>query len=120
MNDSATLVTILIYLVLLFLILAFFYYRYKVKTKRYEAMIRIAEIGGKVDSELLSSLGDKQRTQRDDFRSAVIWCAVGLPIFVGGSLEERELSSSILFAIPLFISTAYYIIAKYKLRGTGE
>lgn len=113
-------VSISICLILLLLPTAFFFYRYKMRSTRYTTLIKIAEIGGSIDPNLLKGLGDKQRTSVDDYRSSLIWGAIGLPLFIGGSLEEAKLSSAVLFLIPLFISGAYFLIGKYQLRRVDD
>jgi hypothetical protein len=62
--------------------LGIIYSRYKIKIRRYDMLVKMAELGREIDPEILDNLGDKQKTYKDDYRSALIWVACGIPILI--------------------------------------
>lgn len=92
------------------------YSRYLIKIKRYDALIRIAELGTTLDPQVLEGLGEKQKTYKDDYRTGIVWTAVGLPIVVGGGMEQGSISGIILLSVFLCIGIGYFISGKLRLR----
>lgn len=103
----------------LIIILAILAYLYVSKVKRYEVMLRIAELGENVDERVITALEKGQRSHKDDYRSALIWIAVGIPIAIaiwGTSVDsERYLGF-----IPILISFAYLVSGKLRLRDVEQ
>ncbi len=95
-----------------------FYFVSKIKTKKMDTLIKIVELGGNVDEETLKMLGDGRGDHKADYRSGLIWLAVGLPlslgIWMGSGIEEAVFGT-----IPVFVGIAYLIAGKYRLRESS-
>lgn len=96
--------------------LSFLYSRYLVKIKRYDTLIRIAELGTSFDPQVLDGLGEKQKTYKDDYRTGIVWAAVGLPILIGGGMDQGSIASTILLSVFLCVGIGYFISGKLRLR----
>ena len=97
-------------------ILAILLYLYFSRAKKYDTMLRIAELGEKVDEKLIFALQKEQGSFKNDYRSSLIWLAAGIPVGIAiwGSSDGSE---RVLGFIPVFIAIAYYVSGRLRLRG---
>lgn len=87
--------------------------------KKLDSIVKIVELGGAVDPEMMKLLGGGQASFKTDYKYGLIWLAIGIPVFLGVWLESG-VSSAIFSSIPALIGTAYLISGKYRLRGEGD
>ena len=90
-------------------------YAHKQKTKRMDTLIKLAEMGGTVDPETMEMLTGGAGTYKTDYKSGLIWLAVGLPLSLGMYYEEG-ISAATFGFIPVLIGAAYLISGKLRLR----
>lgn len=102
-------------LITMVIILAILGYLYISKVKRYEMMLKVAELGENVDERLLAILESGQRSYKDDYRSALIWIAAGIPVAIAiwGTTDNSE---KFLGLIPVLVGLAYSISGRMRLR----
>lgn len=115
-GNSEALVMIVAIVFIMALPIGYMYSRYLTKIKKYDVLIRIAELGTKLDPQVLEGLSEKQKTYKDDYLSGIIWTAVGLPVVIGGGIEQGSLSGVILLSIFLCVGIGYFISGKLRLR----
>lgn len=115
-GTSEAIIFIVAIIFIMALPIGFFYSRYLIKIKKYDTLIRIAELGTSFDPQVLEGLGEKQKTYKDDYRTGIVWTAVGLPILIGGGMQEGSISSVILLSIFLCIGIGYFASGKLRLR----
>jgi len=100
-------------LLMLLLILLYMYFS---RTKKYETMLKIAELGETANEQLLDALGKTKGNYKTDYKTGLIWLAIGAPTTL--SLLFREgVSSALLGSIFIFIGLAYIVSGKYRWRG---
>lgn len=95
--------------------LSILYYMHNVKNKRMDTMVKLAELGGSVDPEMMEQLTSSGGTYKTDYKSGLIWLAVGMPLSMGLYLEEGLEAATFGF-IPVLIGIAYLISGKLRLR----
>jgi len=103
------------YLAFLGLIVVILFYRYKSKERRLETVLRIVELGGNADPEMMALLGARENSYKLDIRKGLIWLAIGIPLTISLLLEEG-IGSAVVGTIPVLIGIALLISAKYRLR----
>ncbi len=94
------------------LILAF---RYFSNVRKLEAMVKLAELGGNADSEIMKILGDARGNYKTDIRKGLLWLAIGIPLATSFLIEEG-IVGLILGSIPILIGVVFLVSAKYRLR----
>ena len=95
--------------------LGILYFIHRVKAKKLDTIIKVVELGGNVDAEMMKALSSSSATYKTDYKYGLIWLAIGIPIF-GGILMESGMGEAIFGSIPLLIGIAYLISGKYQLR----
>ena len=92
------------------------YYLNKMKSKKYATLIKLAEIGGAVDPEMLKMLESGGVTgYKSDYRLGLIWLAIGIPITLG-VMTAPDAEGVAFTLIPMFVGIAYLISGKLRLR----
>ncbi len=100
----------------LLFVAGFLYYRYKFQEKRLDSLIKIVELGGNVDPDMMKMLSAIDRkTYKTDFRSGLIWLSIGIPLSISLYMLEG-LSSALIGSIFIFIGIANLISGKYRWR----
>ena len=95
------------------------FYLHNVKTKKLATMVKLAELGGTVDLEMMKMLEPRSNPgYKDDYRVGIIWLAIGVPIVIG-LMTTAEVEGIAFYLIPTFIGIAYLISGKLRLRETG-
>lgn len=92
-----------------------FYFINKTKTSKIDALVKIVELGGKVDEETMKMLNDGGGNHKTDYRSGLIWLAIGLPLALGIWMENG-MGEAVFGTIPVFVGIAYLISGKFRLR----
>lgn len=95
--------------------IAILYFIHRVKAKKLDTIIKVVELGGSVDPEMLKTLGDSGGNYKTDYKYGLIWLAIGLPLF-GGIWLEAGFAEAIFGAIPVLIGLAYLVSGKLRLR----
>jgi hypothetical protein len=90
-------------------------YTHKIKTKRMDTLIKIVELGGNVDPEMMKMLSEGGGTYKTDYKWGLIWLAIGIPVVLG-MLTVPGAEGIAFTSVPVFIGIAYLISGKYKLR----
>ena len=99
-------------------IVAILVYLYLAKAKRYDAIMRVAELGEKTDDRLIEILENDAVTYKNDYRKSLIWAAIGIPTAIGMyRVEETEWVYGL---VPLFISVALAISGWLRLRDSAS
>lgn len=101
--------------VVIFLVLL---YSGRKTTKKLDALVRIVELGGKVEPEMLEMLSGPVGPDAD-LRKGLIWLAVGVP-FTLGLLMTGDGAPWVFGLIPVFIGAAYLAIVKISLDRNVE
>ncbi|PCI75468.1 MAG: hypothetical protein COB20_12840 [SAR86 cluster bacterium] len=99
--------------------LSILYFINRGQDKKLETIIKVVELGGAVDPQMLKMLGDSHKDYKSDYKAGLIWLAIGLPVFAGIWLESGA-SEAIFGSIPALIGAAYVISGKYRLRGEDD
>ena len=99
------------------IVVAILAYLYMSKTKKYDTMVRIAELGENVDEKLIAALQKEQGNYKNDYKLSLLWTAIGIPtcmaMWDSGVGADRAWG-----LIPLFIGIAYFISGRLRLRDT--
>jgi len=101
-------------LITLIIVIAILTYLYFSKIKQYEALLKIAEMGDKADEKLLKMF-EKKRSHKQDYRSSLIWIAIGIPIAIAIWNTEAA-DERILGLLPIFVGIALFISGKLRLK----
>ncbi|GJM12998.1 MAG: hypothetical protein DHS20C12_14010 [Pseudohongiella sp.] len=94
-----------------------FYFIHRVKAKKLDTIVKVVELGGVIDPEMMKMLSDRAATSKTDYKYGLIWLAIGLPL-VAGIWLQSGFSEAIFGSIPTLIGIAYLISGKYQLRET--
>tara|TARA_R110002073_G_scaffold15279_3_gene60584 strand:- start:236 stop:565 length:330 start_codon:yes stop_codon:yes gene_type:complete len=97
------------------MVLSLFIYLYLSKAKKYETMLRIAELGDSANEELLAAFGRTKGNYKTDYKIGLIWLAIGVPTSLSLLLREG-LSGALLGSILIFVGIAYIVSGKYRWR----
>ncbi|MBL4572674.1 MAG: hypothetical protein JKY86_06335 [Gammaproteobacteria bacterium] len=87
--------------------------------KKLDTITKVVELGGTLDPEMMKMLTGNSVSYKTDYKSGLIWLAIGLPVFFGIWLESG-VAEAIFGAIPALIGVAYLISGKYRLRGATD
>jgi hypothetical protein len=98
--------------------LSILYYVNKIKAKKMDTLIKIVELGGNVDAETLKMLSDGSGNHKADYKSGLIWLAIGVPLATGIWMESG-IEEAVFGAIPMFVGIAFLIAGKYRLRESS-
>ncbi len=92
------------------------YFIHRVSAKRLDTIIKVVELGGVVDPEMMKMLrGGNSANHKTDYKYGLIWLALGLPIVIGIGLESG-IEEAVFGSIPMLIGVAYLISGKFRLR----
>lgn len=94
---------------------ALLFYFYKTRQKKLDTLVKVVELGGNVDPDMMKLLSADNGGYKADFRTGLIWLSVGIPLAIGMFLDEG-MEAATYGLIPVFIGCAYLIAAKYRLR----
>lgn len=95
--------------------LSILYYVDKVKAKKLDTIIKVVELGGTVDPDMIKMLSHTSASYKTDYKYGLIWLAIGIPLVAGIGLESG-MGEAVFGSIPLLIGVAYLISGKYRLR----
>ena len=95
--------------------LGILYFIHRVKAKKLDTIIKVVELGGNVDPEMMKILSATSVSYKTDYRYGLIWIAIGIPLFTGIWLES-SMGEAVFGSIPLLIGIAYLISGKLQLR----
>lgn len=95
--------------------LGILYFVHRVKAKKLDTIVKVVEIGGTVDPEMMKALSSTAAGYKTDYKYGLIWLAIGVPVFVGVWLDVG-IAQAIFGSIPALIGVAYIISGKYRLR----
>ncbi|MEX0964456.1 MAG: DUF6249 domain-containing protein [Pseudohongiellaceae bacterium] len=98
--------------------LSLMYFLHRVKAKKLDTMVKVVELSGTVDPEMMKLLSNstaRETNYKTDYKYGLIWLAIGLPLCLGIFLESG-ISEAIFGSIPVLIGLAYVISGKYRLR----
>lgn len=95
--------------------LGILYFIHRVKAKKLDTIIKVVELGGTVDPEMMKMLSQTSASYKTDYKYGLIWLAIGIPLVAGIGLESG-MGEAIFGSIPLLIGVAYLISGKYRLR----
>jgi hypothetical protein len=87
----------------------------KIKSRKMEAMVKLVELGTTLDAEMLRVLSDGAANYKTDYRWALIWLAIGIPVTLGLWVQVGA-EEAIWGLIPVFIGLAFAIAGKLRLR----
>ena len=99
--------------------LSILYFINRGQDKKLDTIIKVVELGGALDPEMMKMLTGNSMNYKTDYRYGLIWLALGLPIFVGIWLQSGA-SAAIFGSIPALIGVAYIVSGKYRLRGEAD
>jgi len=95
--------------------LSILYFIHRVKAKKLDTIIKVVELGGTVDPEMMKILSQSSASYKTDYKYGLIWLAIGIPLFAGIGLQNG-MGEAIFGSIPLLIGVAYLISGKFRLR----
>lgn len=91
------------------------YFIHRMKAKKLDTIIKVVELGGTVDPEMMKMLSESGATYKTDYKYGLIWLAIGIPLVAGIGIESGA-REAIFGSIPMLIGVAYLISGKYRLR----
>ena len=93
-------------------IITVFYLSYLGRRKRFETILELVEKTGDINPEMTKVLNHQGGGPVSDFRKALIWIAIGIPLTIGLALEDG-LEAAVFGLIPELIGVAYLIVRKF-------
>ena len=99
--------------------LSFLYFINRGQDKKMDAIIKVVELGGTLDPEMMKMLTGNGLSYKTDYKYGLIWLAIGIPVFLGLWLQSGA-SQAIFGSIPALIGVAFLISGKYRLRGETD
>lgn len=115
MNAEVYIIVIPVIIIFGVLPACFLYFIHRVKAKKLDTIIKVVELGGTVDPEMMKMLSDTSASYKTDYKYGLIWLAIGIPVVAGIGLENG-IREAIFGSIPMLIGVAYLISGKYRLR----
>ena len=92
------------------------FYLNKIKNKKLDTLIKLAELGGTVDPEMMKMLESAGNTgYKSDYKWGLIWLAIGIPIGIG-IMTTPGADGGAFTLIPMFLGFAYLISGKLRLN----
>ncbi|MDA1370039.1 MAG: DUF6249 domain-containing protein [Proteobacteria bacterium] len=98
------------------IVIGFFLFLYKSKVRKLDALVKIVELGGNVDPEMMKMLSTGNTNYKTDYRYGLIWLAVGIPLFLGVLFDDGADGGIAFTLVPILVGIAFLISGKYKLR----
>ncbi len=95
--------------------LSLLFFIHKIKAKKMDTLIKIVELGGNVDPDMMKMLSGGEGNYKTDYKIGMIWLALGVPITLGIWLESGY-EEAVFGTIAIFIGIAFLISGKYRLR----
>lgn len=90
-------------------------YMHKVKIKKMDTLIKLVELGGNVDPDMMKMLSEGGGTYKTDYKWGLIWLAIGIPVVLG-LLTTGGADAAMFASVPAWIGVAYLISGKLRLR----
>lgn len=91
------------------------YFINRVATRKLDTIVKVVELGGTVDPEMMRMLGGKNTNYKTDYKYGLVWLAIGIPLVIGIGLES-SMGEAVFGSIPLLIGVAYLVSGKFRLR----
>ena len=98
--------------------LSLLFYLHKIKTKKMDTLLKLVELGGNVDPDMMKMLSDGGGNYKTDYKIGMIWLALGVPVSLGIWLESGY-EEAVFGTIAIFIGIAFLISGKYRLRESS-
>ena len=98
--------------------LSLLFYLHKIKTKKMDTLLKLVELGGNVDPDMMKMLSDGGGNYKTDYKIGMIWLALGVPVSLGIWLESGY-QEAVFGTIAIFIGIAFLISGKYRLRESS-
>lgn len=95
--------------------LSILYFISKVSAKKLDTIIKVVELGGNVDPNMMKMLSGRNLNYKSDYKFGLIWLAIGVPLVIGIWLNSGA-SEAVFASIPALIGIAYLVSGKYRLR----
>ena len=92
-----------------------FMYLHKLKTKKMDTLVKLVELGGNVDPDMMKMLNEGSGGYKLDYKWGLVWLAIGIPVTLGIWITASA-SGAVWGLIPVFIGIAFIISGKYRLR----
>ena len=99
--------------------LSILYFINRVHDKKLDTIIKVVELGGALDPEMMKMLTGNTMSYKTDYKYGLIWLAIGVPVFTGIWLQSGA-SEAMFGSIPALIGVAYIVSGKYRLRGEAD
>ncbi len=94
----------------------YLYFVYKSREKRLDTLVKIVELGGNVDPEMMQMLSHTDRqSYKSDYRKGLIWLSIGIPLTISIFLSEG-LSGALIGSIFIFIGVSCLISGHLRWR----
>ncbi len=90
-------------------------YLHKIKTKKMDTLVKLVELGGNVDPDMMKMLSEGGGSYKMDYKWGLVWLAIGIPVTLG-LLLQSDMTQAVWGLIPIFIGIAFLISGKYRLR----
>ena len=95
------------------------FYLNKIKAKKLDTLIKLVELGGNVDPEMMAMLSASGSSYKSDYKWGLIWLAIGIPVVLG--MLTVPFTGGVAFAlIPSFLGLAYLLSGKLRLSERGR
>lgn len=98
--------------------LSLLFYLHKIKTAKMDTLLKLVELGGNVDPDMMKMLGEGGGNYKTDYKIGMIWLALGVPITLGIWFESGY-EEAVFGTIAIFIGIAFLISGKYRLRESS-
>ncbi len=98
--------------------LSLLFYLHKIKTAKMDTLLKLVELGGNVDPDMMKMLSEGGGNYKTDYKIGMIWLALGVPISLGIWLESGY-EEAVFGTIAIFIGIAFLISGKYRLRESS-
>lgn len=93
-----------------------FYLRYLTRIKRMDTIVKLAENGGEVKSDMIKMLG-YEGGPTHDMRKGLVLIALSLPVLLGFFVADRLELAVFLGGIPLCVGLAYLAVMKFGYKN---
>ena len=107
-----TLVPIVLFLVIAACIIVPVYLRYKTRVRKMQTIVKLAESGGVVNTDMIKMLG-QEGGPVGDLRKGLIFIAIAIPVLLGLLIQGEYAIAVVLGGVPLCVGLAYLVVMKY-------
>jgi hypothetical protein len=107
-----TLVPIALFLVIAACIIVPVYLRYKTRVRKMQTIVKLAESGGVVNTDMIKMLG-QEGGPVSDLRKGLIFIAIAIPVLLGLLIQGEYAIAVVLGGVPLCVGLAYLVVMKY-------